>query len=304
MRDRAHPLVVVALGGNAISPPRGELSFGVERRVIAAAVAELAELARAGNRLLVVHGNGPQVGRLLAAPDLGDPESIDVHVAQTQGELGYLVSEGLDEALGGDVAVAVITRVLVDPRDPAFALPTKPVGAVLAVPPDGVPSMRMPDGRGWRRVVASPRPRAVVESAAVETLLRRYHVVAGGGGGVALGAADGGARRPQAAVVDKDYTAALLAVTLGAARLVFVTDVTHAFDRFGGDAEPRAIDAMDIVEAQARLEAGTFAPGSMRPKVESAVQFVAATGRPAVIATVGHLAAALRGEAGTTIGCG
>ena len=294
------PLVVIALGGNAITPPRGELSFGVERRVIAAAVDELAALARAGNRLLVVHGNGPQVGRLLAAPDLGDPESIDVHVAQTQGELGYLIAERLDAALGGNAAVAVITRVLVNPHDPAFARPTKPVGAVLPAPPDGVPSMRMADGRGWRRVVASPRPLAVVESDAVATLLRTHHVVAGGGGGVALGDTAGSSRGPQAAVVDKDYTAALLAVTMRAERLVFVTDVTHAFDRFGGE-DQAAIHTMPVGDAATRLAAGVFAPGSMGPKVESAVQFVTATGRPAVIATVGHLAAALRSESGTTI---
>lgn len=300
MATQRRPLAVVALGGNAITPPRGELSFGVERRVIGAAVAELADLARAGDRLLVVHGNGPQVGRLLAAPDLGDPESIDVHVAQTQGELGYLISEGLDAALGAGTAVTLVTRVLVDPHDPAFAQPTKPVGAVLPSPPDGVPSVRMPDGSGWRRVVASPRPTAVVEAAAIARLLATCHVVAGGGGGVPLGTGTAGVRRPQAAVVDKDYTAALLAVTLDAARLVFVTDVPHAFDRFGGE-DCEAIHAMHVAEAQARLAAGVFAPGSMRPKVESALQFVAATGRGAVIATVGQIEPALRGAAGTTI---
>jgi carbamate kinase len=292
------PLIVVALGGNAISPPRGALSFAVERSILHAAAGELAGLARRGHRLLVVHGNGPQVGRLLAAYDAGEPGNLDVHVAQTQGELGYLIAEAVDASLGADACAALITRVLVDPDDPAFAHPTKPVGAVLAEPPPGVAAVRLPNG-GWRRVVASPRPRAVIESGAIESLLSTHHVIAGGGGGVALAGRAGG-RQPRAAVVDKDWVAALLAVCLAAHQLVFVTDVTHAFDRFGG-AEQEAIHFMTVSAARARLAAGVFAPGSMAPKVESAIEFVEASGRAALIATVGHVEAALAGTAGTTI---
>jgi len=293
------PLAVVALGGNAISPPRGGLSLAGERAAIDGAAAELAAVARNGARLLIVHGNGPQVGRLLAAPGIGDPESLDVHVAQTQGELGYLLAEALDAQLGREASVALVTRVLVDAADPAFANPTKPVGAVLSSPPAGVPSMRTPDGAGWRRVVASPRPLAVIEQAAIGTLLADRHVVAGGGGGVVLA---GGvrSRRPRPAVVDKDWIAALLAVAFDAAHLVFVTDVSHAFDHFGGAAE-RAIRSMRAREARDRLAGGMFAPGSMAPKIESAVQFVEATDRPAVIAKLGSVSAALSGDAGTLI---
>jgi carbamate kinase len=293
------PLTVVGLGGNAIAPPRGSLAIAAERPLIAEAARELAALARQGARLLVVHGNGPQVGRLLAAPGLGNPDTLDVHVAQTQGELGYLLAEGLDAHLGAGSTVALVTRVLVDPGDPAFAHPAKPVGAVLAEPPPGVAAVRMPDGRGWRRVVASPRPVAVVEEAALARLLEAHHVVAGGGGGVALAAGDG-TRVPCAAVVDKDWVAGLLAAHLGARVLLSVTDVPRAFDAFGR-AEQREIPAMTPAEARARLAAGTFAPGSMAPKVESAVEFVEATGRAAVITTLGAVAAALRGQAGTTI---
>ncbi len=295
----AAPLHVVALGGNAICPPRGDLSLATERALVHDAVAELAALAQRGARLLVVHGNGPQVGRLLGAPGVGDPESLDVHVAQTQGELGYLLAEALDSRLGGDSCAALVTRVLVDEADPAFAAPSKPVGAVLAEPPPGLPAVRTPDGRGWRRVVASPRPVAVVEQAAIATLLRSHHVVAGGGGGVALARAGAG-RRPRPAVIDKDWVAGLLAGALGAERLVFVTDVSHAFDRFGRD-DQAEIHVMGVAEARARLAAGVFAPGSMAPKVESAVEFVEGSRRAAVITTVGSMDAALRGAAGTTI---
>jgi len=292
-------LVVVALGGNAISPPRGDLQIAAERAVLDRAVAELADLARTGARLLIVHGNGPQVGRLLAAPGIGDPDNLDVHVAQTQGELGYLLAEGLDRHLGNHACAALITRVLVDPADAAFRQPSKPVGAVLAKEPTGVPAVRVPDGTGWRRVVASPRPIAAIEQDAIGRLLLTHHVVAGGGGGVALSASPSG-RQPCAAVIDKDWVAALLAIALDADRLLFVTDVSHAFDRFGA-AEQQAIHTMTSAEARARLTAGVFAPGSMAPKVESAVQFADATGRAAVIATIGSVADALRGRTGSTI---
>lgn len=293
------PVVVVALGGNAISPPRSALSLAEERAALRGAAAELAAVANAGARLLIVHGNGPQVGRLLAAPAIGDPGSLDVHVAQTQGELGYLLVEGLDARLGRDTSVALVTRVLVDPADPAFADPSKPVGAVLPSRPLGVPSVRAPDGTGWRRVVASPRPLAVIEQEAIGTLLAGHHVVAGGGGGVVL-AGVARSREPRPAVVDKDWIAALLAIAFDAAHLVFVTDVPHAFDHFGGVGQ-RAIRSMGAAEARERLAGGMFAPGSMAPKIESAIQFVEATGRPAAIVGLGSVGAALRGDAGTLV---
>jgi carbamate kinase len=294
-------LLVVGLGGNAVSPPAGSQALADERVRVAAAAAELAALAGGGVRLLVVHGNGPQVGRLLAAPGVGDPESLDVHVAQTQGELGYLLAEALEARLRAP-CVAVVTRVLVDRADPAFRAPSKPVGPVLAVRPGGVSSARTPDGAGFRQVVASPRPLAVLEERALRALLPTHHVVAGGGGGVPLAAGEG-ARVPAAAVVDKDWVASLLARRLGAARLVFVTDVPHAFEGFGG-AAPRALARLGCAEARRRLARGEFAPGSMGPKVEAAVEFAEETGRGAVIAALGSVAAALRGEVGTRIGPG
>lgn len=298
---RAAGPVVVALGGNAISPPAGDLSFATERRIIGRTAGELAQLARGGARLLVVHGNGPQVGRLLAAEAPRDETDLDVLIAQTQGELGYLVSEALDAELGAGSSVALVTRVRVDPDDRAFRSPDKPIGPVLGARPARGHARPTADGLGWRRVVASPRPLAVLELDAIRALLGFRHVVAGGGGGVPL-AVDGSGRRtlPEPAVVDKDWVAALLAIALDAARLIFVTDVPHVFEDFAGSA-PRPVRSMTVADARARLALGAFPPGSMGPKVASAADFAEATRRPALITTIGEIASALEGRCGTTL---
>ncbi|GAB4334017.1 MAG: carbamate kinase [Dehalococcoidia bacterium] len=293
---RRPPLTVVALGGNALSPPGDARWLDNERAVVNAAAAELATLAGEGSRLLVVHGNGPQAGRLLSAQAGGGSEILDICVAQTQGELGYLLAASLEAHPGVGATVAVITRTIVDPTDPAFDDPTKPIGPVLAEQPTGFPAVEVPGRLGWRRVVASPRPLRVVEGAAIARLLEGAHVVAGGGGGVPVT----GEGAPVAAVIDKDWVAALLAIELHARQLVFVTDVPHAADGFG-TIEARPIRKMHVSEARERLAAGMFAAGSMGPKVASAIEFVEAVGRRSVITTIGEMAAALRGERGTTI---
>ncbi|MBI1846851.1 MAG: carbamate kinase [Candidatus Rokubacteria bacterium] len=287
-------LVVVALGGNAIAPPTRRLDIGAERVAVRTAVEEIAGVLTADGRALIVHGNGPQVGRLL-----GDPGDLDVHVAQTQGELGYLLAQALDAVTNAAGSAAVVTRVAVDPADPAFAHPAKPIGPVLDTPAGEGPLVRTPDGRGWRRVVPSPRPVAIVELEAIRALLATHHVVAGGGGGIPV---EAGARagRGRPAVVDKDWVAALLGIALEAAELLFVTDVSCAFERFA-TAGAQPIRAMTVARARALLADGVFAPGSMAPKVESAVQFVEATARRAVIAGLGEIRAALEGLAGTTV---
>jgi carbamate kinase len=292
----ASGLLVVALGGNAVSPPRGGLTFAVERELVARAAAELAPLAAAGARLLIVHGNGPQVGRLLAAESDDDPADLDVLVAQTQGELGYLLVEALAPHLGEGACATIVTRVVVAAADPGFTTPTKPVGRILFARP-AAPAVQVADG--WRRVVASPRPLEVLELAAIRRLLASVHVIAGGGGGMAVVRHAAGLE-PRAAVVDKDWTAALLATRLGAERLLYVTDVAAAYDAFGA-AGQRPLARLSVADARARVAAGAFPPGSMGPKIASAADFVAATGHPAVIGTLGAVPAALAGRAGTTI---
>jgi carbamate kinase len=279
------PLLVVALGGNALSPPAGDQGYAAERAAAAVAARQLAALAAQGHRLLVVHGNGPQVGRLLG--DEADTAHLDIHVAQTQGELGYLLAEALEHA-SGSATVALVTRALVDPADPAFEHPTKPVGPLLGTRPSG-PAVQL--AGGWRRTVASPYPLAVVEERAIATLLGEQHVIAGGGGGIAL------ARTAQgslglAGVIDKDWMAARLAVAYQAQALVFATNVAGVEDGHGSP-QARLRERLSVAEARALLDAGVLGAGSMAPKVESAATFVSATGRPALILHSDALARAL-----------
>ncbi len=278
-------LLVIALGGNALSPPAGDQGYATERVAAAGAARQLAALAAQGRRLLIVHGNGPQVGRLLgSATDTGN---LDIHVAQTQGELGYLLAEALETA-SGTPTVALVTRARVDPADPAFSHPSKPIGPLLPTRPEG-PAVQL--AGGWRRTVASPRPLAMLEERAIATLLREQHVIAGGGGGIAITrTAQGGPGL--AGVIDKDWLAARLAVALDAQALVFATNVAGVEDAHGtpqAQLRPR----LSVAQARALLDGGGLGAGSMAPKVESAIDFVAATGRPALILHSDALAQAL-----------
>lgn len=284
------PLLVVALGGNALSPPAGDPGYATERAAVAAAAHQLAALAAQGRRLLVVHGNGPQVGRLLGTS--ADTTHLDIHVAQTQGELGYLLAEAL-EAACGQSTVALVTRTIVDPADAAFAHPTKPIGPLRPTRPEHGPAVQLPGG--WRRTVASPHPQAVVEERAIATLLREQHVIAGGGGGIAIPrtasrTATGAQGLP--GVIDKDWTAAHLAIALHAQALVFATNVAGVEDGHGTP-QARLHRTLTVAQARALLAAGVLGAGAMAPKVESAVAYVTATGRPALILHTDALARAL-----------
>lgn len=286
MQPAAMPgLLVIALGGNALSPPAGDQGYAAERAAVAVAARQLAALCTGGRRLLIVHGNGPQVGRLLGSA--ADTVNLDIHVAQTQGELGYLLAEALEQATDTPT-VALVTRALVDPADPAFGAQTKPIGPLLGTRPAG-PSVRL--AGGWRRTVASPRPQAVLEERAIATLLREQHVIAGGGGGIALARTAEGARG-LAGVIDKDWIAARLAIALDAQALVFATNVAGVEDGHGTP-QARLRARLSVAEAHKLLAAGVLGTGSMAPKVESAVAFVAATGRPALILHTDVLAQAL-----------
>ncbi len=286
--------VVVALGGNALNPPAADQSYAAERLAAAGAARSLAALAAARQRLLIVHGNGPQVGRLLR-DDAGSGD-LDIHVAQTQGELGYLLAEALELACGQST-VALVTRALVDPADPAFGAPTKPIGPLLPTRPAQGPSVQL--AGGWRRTVASPRPLAVVEEHAIRGLLREQHVIAGGGGGIALARTTAGSRG-LAGVIDKDWMAACLAIALDARALVFATDVAGVEDGHGRPGA-RLHERLTVAQARALLAAGVLGAGSMAPKVESAVDFVSATGRPARILHCEALAHALDSAAPGTL---
>jgi carbamate kinase len=285
--------MVLAVGGHALGRP-DERGYDGERDRTAELAATFHHLAAEGYRLLVVHGNGPQVGRLLR--NASEVRDLDLHTAQTQGELGYLLAEAMPTP-----AVAVVTRVAVsEPIGPGV----KPIGAVLETAPEGVESVRV--DRGWRVVVPSPKPRSVLELDAISALLATHHVVAGGGGGVPLLALPVDEKMPHPsfescdAVIDKDWVAALLAMVLGAECLVFATDVDCVYADFGsGKARPLA--ALDA-QAAAALLAGDLDRGSMGPKLESALEFALATGRTARICAVDAIIPALSGRAGTVIG--
>lgn len=304
--------VVLAFGGNVLAPDPSR-SWYEEARA-EELTAALLRLLPDDSGLVLVHGNGPQVGLILlrveATRDKLPAEPLDVMVAETQGSIGYLLARSLRNALAGAgsrVEVAtVMTQVVVDPADPGFAQPTKPVGPFY---PDGLEAslrrrgweLTEVPGRGWRRVVASPHPVEVVELHSIEDAARHGHVViAGGGGGVPVVREKGGRLRGVEAVIDKDRTAGLLAASLDARSFVILTGVPHASRAFGTD-EEEPLPRLSVEEAEALLEAGEFPPGSMGPKVESAARYARRTGRPALITDPEHLDAALAGEEGTRI---
>jgi len=288
--------VVVALGGHALVRP-GQSGRPAEQRAnLRSALCRVVDLLRQGDRVLIVHGNGPQVGNILdrneAARGIACDLSLDVCVAQSQGEIGYLIQSELDGLLrsaGIDRPTAtLLTRVEVDPHDPRMSHPTKPVGPFHSASRadelrrDGLPMVE-DAGRGYRRVVTSPKPTRVVEAEVVKRLMESGTVViAGGGGGIPVVRRSDGSLEGVEAVVDKDHTATLLAIALGAERLLNLTAVEFAQLNFG---TPNRIDlgTIDVDEARAHLEAGHFAPGSMQPKIEAAVEFLERGGREVVI---------------------
>ncbi len=298
------PLAVAAVGGNAIASLAD----------LAPVPGKLAALVSSGWHLVVTHGNGPQVGeRLLAAqarPQV-TPPSLDVLDAETQGSMGYLLQQGLENALlrahiPRPVA-AVLTRVEVDPADPAFAEPTKPVGPFY----DAAQAERLrrekgwvvkeDAGRGYRRVVPSPRPRAIVDGGVVRSLLASgWLVVAAGGGGIPVVRQRDGTFEGIDAVIDKDRTSSLLARGLDADLLLILTGVSEIALDFGKPTA-RPVASLTVGEAQRHLEDGQFPAGSMGPKVEAAIEFVSATGRRAIITSAEAALRAVAGQAGTRI---
>jgi carbamate kinase len=295
----ARPVAVVAIGGNALAQPGRPLDVATQRATLVRPAGTLARLTRT-HRLVLTHGNGPQVGRL-AALEAADADPFDVLDASTAGALGYLLCEALDAA-GAPPAVAVVTRVVVDPADPAFARPTKPVGGRL----DARAAQELTAARGWtfvhaadgsaRRVVPSPPPLDIVEVDAIAALVDAGHtVICGGGGGVPV-AGPAGRRRGVEAVVDKDRTAALLAQKLDAEVFVVLTDVEAVLVDPGAPHRERIRTA-----APAALEVIRFDPGSMGPKVEAACAFAERTRRVARIGHLDRLADVLADRAGTRI---
>jgi carbamate kinase len=306
-------LVVVALGGNAISPPGSASPIPAQYERTLETAEHLAHLT--ARPLVVTHGNGPQVGNVLLRSDLAAgllPRlPLDTCVADTQGGMGFMLQQCLDNAFRqAKVArrtVTVVTRTLVDAGDPAFAAPSKPIGNFYAeaearrhMATHGW-AMREDAGRGWRRVVPSPEPREILELPAIEALLGTGAVVvAAGGGGVPVVREADGTLTGVEAVVDKDLASALLAANLGAEVLLVLTGVEHVAVDFGRPGQ-RDLHELDAATLAAHAEAGQFAPGSMLPKVQAVLRFLAGGGRRAIVTTPELSEKALAGEIGTQV---
>lgn len=316
MSDAPRKLAVVAFGGNALLRPEDRGTQEEQLARAKQAARWLAEIVRAGYQLIVVHGNGPQVGNILVQAEEAStkipPQSLDVCVAQTEGSMGFLLQTAIRNRLdgigvGGDVAT-ILTEVEVDVNDPAFKRPTKPIGPFFtryraeALERDLGWTMREDAGRGWRHVVPSPRPLRILNIATITHMLKAAEVViAAGGGGIPVVRGRDGQWRGVEAVIDKDYASSLLAVELKADLYVVLTGVPKVAVDFGKPTQ-RSIDRMSVEEAQKHLAEGQFPAGSMGPKIEAAIQFVRASGKSVLITDVEHLREALDGREGTVIG--
>jgi carbamate kinase len=318
-RDRAglggRMRVLVAVGGNAIVGPDGSTEAAGQQDAVERGMTQVAALVAQGVDVVLTHGNGPQVGNLLAQSQLGIPAApalpLDLCVASTQGSIGVLMLNALERQLRaagvGRQVAALVSRVLVAADDPGFAAPTKPVGryveeAEARTHMELGEVWRRQGDRGWRRVVASPEPLRILDGSAVRALVDAgFLVVAEGGGGVPVIDLDGGdSFGGVAAVVDKDLTASLLARTVDADVLCIVTDVPHVMVGYGTP-EARPVTRVTASELRALAGEGHFAAGSMGPKVEAALRFVEGGGSRAVIGSLDHIRAAVCDGEGTVV---
>jgi carbamate kinase len=307
-------LIVVAIGGNAVYPPSIRGTAQEQLDIIAEACEHLVTVFRAGYRAVVTHGNGPVVGNILlrmarTSRELA-PMPMDVCVAHSQGGIGYMLQQSLANALakhGMDVSVSsIVTEVEVDPDDPAFTHPTKPVGKFFSQEEAGRIAAETgwdfieDSGRGYRRVVPSPVPLRILDAPAINALLAAGVIpIAAGGGGIPV-VRDGAGYRGVPAVIDKDMTSALLAADVGAGTLVMLTGVERVALDFGKPTQ-RLLDRMTAAEAGKHLAAGQFPPGSMGPKITAALRFIECGGPRALITSLEKLDVALAGRAGTEI---
>ena len=307
--------IAVAIGGNATHPEDIE-GTSREQKDIAKQTAEaLLPLALRGTELIITHGNGPVVGKILMRQaltrDTIAPMPLDICVAHSQGGIAYLLVQSIENALrqaGSERhAACLLTQVEVDPTDPAFRTPTKPIGTFYTeedaarVGAEMGWTMREDAGRGWRHVVPSPAPQHICDISLIEELSRRGSIViAGGGGGIPVVRNPDGTRVGVEAVIDKDLTTAHMANVLGIETMMVLTAVPQVMVDFGTP-KARALDHVTASEMQSYVDAGHFPPGSMGPKIDAALRFIAGGGQRVIIAHLEDAEAALSGDAGTHI---
>ena len=308
-------LVVIALGGNALLQRSQKGTFDDQYANVEKTAKRIADLTERGYKIVLTHGNGPQVGATLlrheAGKNLVPPLPLDACGAETQGFIGYMIQQALRNELksrGIDkYVVTVITRVIVDKNDPAFEHPTKPVGPFYTKQEAEELSRRIPGltikedaGRGYRRVVPSPDPKVIAERSAIRTLVDAgFVVVSTGGGGIPIVEEDSHAKGVEA-VIDKDLAGQRLATLIHANIFVMLTDVEGAYLDFGAPGQELIREAT-TGKMQRYLDEGQFKEGSMAPKVLAAIRFVESGGERAIIAELGRLSEALEGKAGTQV---
>jgi len=307
--------ILVAIGGNATHPRDIEGTSAEQKAIAAETAAALLPLAMLDNQLVITHGNGPVVGKILMRQALTRdriaPMPLDICVAHSQGGIAYLLVQALENALrevdNPRHVACLLTQVEVDPDDPAFQNPDKPIGPFFEaeqarrISEDLGWLMREDAGRGWRHVVPSPKPKHVCDISLVQVLSRRGTVViAGGGGGIPVVRGPKGVRQGVQAVIDKDLTSAHMANVLGIELMIILTAVPNVAIHYGKPHQ-QELDRIDIHELRALQAQQHFAAGSMGSKVEAAIRFLEGGGERVIIAHLNDLMPALRGEAGTLI---
>jgi carbamate kinase len=309
---------LIAFGGNALLPEKQRGLQEEQMRNAQRAARLMVHIVRKGYELIIVHGNGPQVGNLLLQQEEAvtkvPPFTLEVCDAMTEGSMGFMLERAIINELRArsiDKEVAtVVTQVIVDKDDPAFQTPSKPVGPFYTkyraqtLAREKKWKMVEDSGRGYRQVVPSPRPIDVVPKWIIRDLVRAGRIViAGGGGGIPIIINGRGLFKGIEAVIDKDYTASLIAREVEVDLFIILTSIERACLDFGTP-QQRSIDVMTVSQAREYLSQGQFPPGSMGPKIEAAVEYIQAGGKEVLITTAGHLKAALLGRSGTRITAG
>lgn len=303
--------IVIAIGGNSLIRDEKHQTVQDQLDATRGTCEQIAEIAQKKWRLAITHGNGPQVGFILLRSELASHVlhrvPMDSCGADTQGAIGYMLQQSLQnifKARGIERrAVSIVTQVIVDPGDPAFRNPTKPIGPFYPDSSVGEKNgwqMMEAAGRGFRRVVASPRPLQIVEGAIIKKLVDEGEVVIGAGGGGVPVIIDNDKLRGVEAVIDKDYSSSLLARDIGADTLLISTSIDKVYLKFG-KSQQRCIDTMNVRDAERYLQRGEFGEGSMKPKIEAGIDFLKGGGKRVIITSPEHMVDALEGEGGTRI---
>ncbi len=311
-----YPIVVIAVGGNALAAEDGRTDLESQAQAAVRTASHIVDVVAAGFKVVLTHGNGPQVGFILRRSELAKDSvpivPMDYATADTQGAIGFMFQRAIDNefirrGMHQHHAQTLVTQVIVDQNDPAFSQPTKPIGTYMDQATANILAKEnqwhiMEDaGRGWRRCVASPTPQSIVEIAAIEHLLAANQVViAAGGGGIPVVRRADNTLKGVEAVIDKDLSSCLLAKQLKAQRLIIATAVEKVAIHFGTP-QQQALDCVSLTQMQHYQDQGHFPAGSMGPKIAAIIDFVGNTQQHALVTDIAHLALALKGQAGTEI---